>query len=83
MPHDKFNRLVGVGDHVKFKGWEGQRLSIGRVFYVNPGTTTCDISVVHLTPGYWPISQATITAKETELVLRADGTDPNEPVSNA
>lgn len=80
MPHDKKGRLVEVGDHVKFKTWDGaHKLSVGRVFSVNPGSDTCNVSVVHLTPGYWPISQAAVTARETELVLKADGSEPFEP----
>jgi len=80
MPHDKKGRLVEVGDHVKFKSWAdgAERLSVGRVFSVSPGSETCNVSVVHLNPGYWPISQACVTAKETEVVLKADGSEPGE-----
>lgn len=79
MPHDKKGRLLEVGDHVKFKTWDGaHKLSVGRVFSVSPGSETCNVSVVHLQPGYWPIAQACVTAKETELVLKADGSEPME-----
>lgn len=85
MPHDKKGRLIEIGDHVKFKTWaEGaERLRVGRVFSVSPGSETCNASVVHLQPGYWPIAQACVTAKDCELVLKADGSEPADAITPA
>jgi hypothetical protein len=84
MPHDKKGHLIEVGDHLKFEvcerydyarqAWE-KRVTIGRATAVMPGSERCNIQVVHLTPGYFPIKPETLTAKETELVLKADGSE--------
>lgn len=85
MPHDRKGRMVEVGDHVRFEvsetydyalsAWK-KRLTIGRVVSVTPGEGTCNVQAVHLVPGYWPIRMETITAKETDVALKADGTEP-------
>jgi hypothetical protein len=85
MPHDRKGRLVEVGDHIKFnhserydyarQAWD-TRPTIGRVTTVMPGSESCNVQVVHLLPGYWPIKPETLTAKDTELVLKADGSEP-------
>jgi hypothetical protein len=85
MPHDKKGRLIEVGDHVKFEvceryvperqAWD-KRVTIGRATSVTPGSETCNVAAVHLAPGYFPLKQETLTAKDTELVLKADGSEP-------
>src|SRR4051812_23227644 len=87
MPHDKKGRLIEVGDHLKFEvcetydyaaaAWKKRR-TIGRAATVTPGSETCNVQAVHLVPGYWPLKTETITAKETELVLKADGSEPKD-----
>jgi hypothetical protein len=79
MPHDRKGRLIEIGDHLKFKSYGAEAFSVGRVFSVSPGSETCNVSVVHLQPSYWPIAQACVTARETELVLKNDGSEPFEP----
>jgi len=85
MPHDKKGRLIEVGDHLKFdfserydyvrQAWD-TRPTIGRVATVTPGSESCNVQVVHLVPGYWPLKTETLTAKATELALKADGSEP-------
>lgn len=85
MPHDKKGRLIEVGDHLKFEVSErydaarqafDKRVTVGRATQVTPGSETCNVQAVHLQPSYFPIAQATLTAKECELVLKADGSEP-------
>lgn len=85
MPHDKKGRLIEVGDHLQFDVCESydhaaaawnKRPTIGRVISITPGSESCNVQAVHLAPGYWPLKQETITAKDTELVLKADGSEP-------
>lgn len=91
MPHDKKGRLVEVGDHLKFdvsetyrpatSSWD-KRPTIGRVVSVHPGSVTCNVQVVHLAPGYYPIKTETISAAETEIALKADGSEPAAPAAD-
>lgn len=90
MPHDRKGRLIEAGDHLRFEVSEvydhaasrwSKRATIGRVISVTPGEGTCNVQAVHLVPSYWPLKQETITAKDTELVLKADGSEPAPEVA--
>lgn len=85
MPHDVKGRLVEAGDHLKCKVYVGgaQRPTIGRVSYVDVQSgpdATCNAMVAYLVPGYQPVQVATVTLKECELVLKADGSPPSDVV---
>jgi hypothetical protein len=84
MPHDRYGRLIEVGDHLQFPIYvEGaSRLTIGRVAGVYPGSVTCNVIAAHLVPGYFPVQSATVTAAETTLVLKADGSIPEPGVGH-
>lgn len=74
--HDCKGRVIEVGDHLKFKSFDKGVATIGRVAAVYPGATSCNLGAVHLVPGYYPMQQATLTASDTEIVLKADGSEP-------
>lgn len=78
--HDRKGRLIELGDHLKFKAWDSsaqkERLTIGRVGALHPGATSCNVTAYHLVPGYQPVQSATLTAKDCEIVQKADGSEP-------
>lgn len=81
--HDRKGRLIELGDHVVFGAYMpgGLRKTVGRVSETGPGNKTCNLTVAHLVPGYYPVQQATVTAAETEIVLKSDGSVPQDCVS--
>lgn len=81
--HDCRGRPIELGDHLKFKGYIGgaQKMTVGQVAALYPGSTTCNLMAAYLVPGYQPVQVATLTASETELVLKADGSEPPAPVA--
>lgn len=74
MPHDKKARLIEVGDSLLFKDYAG-KFRVGTVARVFPGAETCDVEVYYTQPSVQAVS-TTITAKETELLRKADGSEP-------
>lgn len=78
MPHDRKGRLIEPGDYVKVKAGYPERLTVARVSNVTPGAETCNAQGAHLVPGFFPVQPLTFTARDCELVLKADGTEPAE-----
>jgi hypothetical protein len=76
--HDRKGRLIELGDHLKFKVYapEGQLNTIGRVSTMYPSNKNCNVMAAYLVPGYQPVQVMTLTAGETEIVLKADGSEP-------
>lgn len=78
--HDCKGRLIEVGDHMKMKGWDSvaqkQVDTIGRAGALHAGATTCNVTAYHIVPSYQPVQCSTVTAKECEIVLKADGSVP-------
>lgn len=78
--HDCKGRLIEVGDHLKLKAWDSsaqkEMPTIGRVGALHPGATSCNVTAYHLVPGYQPVQCVTVTAKDCEIVQKADGSAP-------
>jgi len=75
MPHDVKGRKIEKGDFVKLKTCVGP--TIGQVGAVNEAAVFYNITVSHMLPGVtiW----GPFNAGEAELVMKADGSDPNGP----
>lgn len=77
MPHDSKGRLIEIGDVVKCLKYGGEKVSkqVGKVSHIYAGTETCNLQVATFESreGF-----QTVTAKESELVLKADGSEPKE-----
>lgn len=81
--HDKYGREVGVGDVVLAPGaWPAYKPEAVKVIGCASGTDTCNLVVVSFEPR---VPVLTVTAKECELLLKADGSlpvpkEPPQPV---
>jgi len=78
--HDKRGREIGIGDDLKIPCFKDNVPSkqIAKVIALHPGSDTCNVTVVYATE--WYGVQNTLTnANETEIVLKANGSEPEEP----
>jgi hypothetical protein len=75
MPHDVKGRKIERGDFIKLKifGCSGG-MTIAQVSSVNEAATHCNVTASHMMPGV--TVYGTFNAGETELVMKADGSDP-------
>lgn len=74
MPHDRKGRAIEPGDHVAFTDWPNTP-RVGQVQRVHPGAETCNLELTALVPGLVAVPR-TVTAREAELVRKADGSEP-------
>ena len=72
MPHDLNGLKVERGDFVKAQLYTGK--TIGVVGAISEGSETCNLTVHYLAPGQ--VMCSTVTAKECEIMMRADGSEP-------
>ena len=77
MPHDRKGRRIEIGDYVRYTP-SGVAPQIGRVSAVYAGQTTCNLAVTFYQPFAAPTTTST-TAKESDLVMKSDGSEPAEP----
>jgi hypothetical protein len=73
MPHDKNGRLIEPGDVIRGKttGADGYVERAAVVQRVLPDAGTCDVVAVVTTP-----LTVSFTAKDVEIVLKANGSTP-------
>lgn len=72
--HDIKGRPVAEGDVVKFKTYTG-KIRVGIITDCTAASETCNLSVAVLSAAGLVVNSA-VTAKETELVAKADGSEP-------
>lgn len=81
MPHDCLGRLIEKNDIVKVKEWDQQAQkpikAVKKVESIYPGADTCNLTCADFEPRK---CYSVYTASESELVLKADGSDPVVPV---
>jgi hypothetical protein len=75
MPHDKHGREIQVGDFVKAKPYNYSKVPVvGRVVEMRTGQT-CSGEFAWLSP--WDgVRKDAFGADESELIVKADGSDP-------
>lgn len=73
MPHDIHGRKIEAGDVVKGFSYATQKKEVLKVQKVFEGTDTCNLFAHH-----FDVREAgtSLNAKEAELVLKADGSEP-------
>ncbi len=76
MPHDIFGREIQKGDVVLATCWPDAAPAAKKVIAIAPGTDTCNLSLADFEPR---LGAQNATAKETKLILKADGTEPAAP----
>lgn len=75
MPHDKYGRLVEVGDWVKGKPYNTRHRIVGVITFLNPEREACNAEVAFLTP--WEgVKKDYCETRQMDLVMKADGSDP-------
>jgi hypothetical protein len=73
MPHDLKGRKIERGDYLKVhSNYSGK--SVGVVQSVTHGSETCNVNAAVILPG--TVQIWTVNAKDCELVMKADGSDP-------
>ena len=73
MPHDKHGRLISVGDTVKTPVEYPNRVVVGPIMNISE-SDTCSGQVKH--PVLGGMAETMFNAKDSELVLMADGSEP-------
>lgn len=75
--HDKRGRLIEQGDFLKVEKFGGPKVTkrIAEAVELMPGSDTCNLNVAFAT-AWNGIQIQLVTASETEIVLKADGSDP-------
>lgn len=74
MPHDKHGRKIEEGDVIVARHWVHGREAACLVMGVCEGAETCNLTVQSVQA---PLAAPqTITAKETEILLKRDGSKP-------
>lgn len=82
MPHDKKGRLIEVGDVIIAKPYNySRKREAGVVVRMREGQT-CSGDFVFQRPFEAPIADA-FGAEDAELVLKADGSEPEAPKAQA
>ena len=80
MPHDRKGRLIEVGDFIKAPSHlTPKQQSVGVVHCIRDGQA-CSGDAVFPTVFQGPISHY-FDADKVEIVLKANGSDPAEPIS--
>ena len=74
--HDKHGREIEVGDVVAIKNWGDEKFVAKKVFKTFPGSDTCNIMCEDFDPRE---GRGTFNAKESVILLKADGTILNQP----
>ena len=81
MPHDRKGRLIEVGDFVKAKPYNYSKVPVvGRVTEMREGQT-CSGQIQWVAP-FHGVRDDVFGADESEVILKADGSDPAELVSS-
>lgn len=75
MPHDKKGRLIEIGDVVKAKKINCPQKPVVSTVITISESETCSGLVRYLGTGQ--LEQDYFNAKDAELVLKADGSEPN------
>jgi hypothetical protein len=73
MPHDSKGREIGNGDFVKGKAWAMASAEPLKVLKVVPDAQSCNLQCAAFDPRHGVV---TMSANETELLLKADGSEP-------
>jgi len=78
--HDKRGRKIEIGDDLKIPCFKDNVPSkkIGKVIARHPGQDTCNVTVAYATAWYG-IQNELANASETEIVLKANGSEPPLP----
>lgn len=79
--HDCKGRPVAEGDVVKVKTYNGKS-RVGVIVDCHAQSATCNL-VVAMFSIAGPVMNTAVTAKETELIVKADGTDGAEVPAQA
>lgn len=85
LMHDIHGREIHEGDIVAANDWTRgndngkMKRSAFKVIGTTPSSTSCNLNVLGFVPAMTSGIQ-TVTAKETELILKADGTTPHETI---
>lgn len=81
MPHDAKGRKIEVGDVIKTRpvNFPGTPLVVGPIVKIRANEQHCTGEVRWIGAGQ--LDQDYFDAANSELVLKADGTEPKEPVS--
>lgn len=75
--HDKHGRAIAEGDVVVGNSWaHGNKPRAMKVVGCNEGTETCNLICISFEA---QIPSITVTAKESVLILKADGTIVPQP----
>lgn len=76
MPHDCKGRLIEKGDVLAASSWvHGGKKAALQVIGVSEGSDTCNVFAAHFDPR---IPGSSFNAKETELILKHDGSFPDD-----
>ena len=82
MPHDILGRLIEVGDYVKTKPYNYSKVPVvGRVVEMRQGQT-CSGDLVFITQ-FEGNKRDAFGADEAELILKADGSNPESVKENS
>jgi hypothetical protein len=73
MPHDRFGRLIEVGDVVAAQLFPSPKPRACEVLAVTPGTDTCNVFLAGFDPR---VSAQYFNAKDCTLLLKNSGSDP-------
>ncbi len=76
MPHDMHGRLIEKGDVVAAPAFYDRPKQAARVAFIYEGSDTCNLQVETFYPRD---GRPTVTAKESELLLKHDGSIPELP----
>lgn len=74
MPHDCKGRKIDIGDVVKTKKWNAEgKFEIKKVNHIFEGATSCELGLFDFEPHF---GQGSANAKDSEIVIKADGSEP-------
>lgn len=77
MPHDKQNRLIEVGDVIKTEALNLKRVVVGPVQNIHSEGQICTGQV--LCPVIGGMVPDYFNAKDAEIILKKDGSEPSAP----